>query len=203
MEEFVKDFRDRHVTLRVIVLTVVIACVIISGASIGFAYKIHQDSLNSIWVAQDGKVYHTVRRNNQYNYPERPLEYKQAIKEFHLLRYSADRYSYQNNIAQAIEYCSHNIQEDILNSYYDDDIEKNVTEKGWTYQSYVDSVYLAPPTYRKGYIWGKQSIRMKNRTIRRNMHLQFTVSDISRSDGNPLGVILDEIEIFNNQLISE
>jgi hypothetical protein len=204
MENFIGDFRKSHNTYKLIVVVVVLGCVLISGGALGFAYKVYTNSLNSIWVAIDGKTYNTQHQTNSFNYQGREIELKQVVKEYHLNRYSADRYNYSDNIAQALEYCRGDVQEKVYQEYQEENMEKSVSEKGWIYQAYIDSIYLAPPTYKIGALWGRQAIKMRNRTVLRNMSYKFTLEDLqSRSDKNHLGAELSAIEVFNNKIISK
>ena len=122
----------------------------------------------------------------------------QAVKEFYVNRYSADRYSFEDNIKLAIELCG-DCSKQVMSEYSQDGISKNVKEWDWTYTAYLDSVILYDDF--TGHAFGRQSVRNKSQQILRNIYISFTTRDITRSETNLLGVVFDEIDLFNNVVL--
>lgn len=192
------SYAKQHSFAQIVAVASIIGMIVCGSGAAWFYYSVIRNLTNTTYVSIGGKVYKAEKQNG-YDYPERDYEIIQAVKEFHINRYSGDRYSVDNNINSAMELCG-DCSETVLRDYEDEGMERNIKEKGWTYQAYVDSVTLNDDGM-SGHVFGKQTIRSNSQEIFRNLYLSFNVRNISRSDANLLGILIDKAEVFNNKVI--
>jgi hypothetical protein len=198
MKELMKSYAKQHSFAQIIAVTSIIGMAACGTGAAWFYFNVVDKLTNATYVSKGGKVYKAELQNG-YDYPERDYEITQAVKEFHLNRFTGDRYSVDDNIAAAMELCG-DCSEAVIRDYDDEGMERNIKEKGWTYQAYVDSVSLNEDGM-SGFVFGKQAIRSNSQEIYRNLYLSFSARSVSRSDANLLGVLIDHVEVFNNKVI--
>lgn len=199
MKELMNNFSKQHNYFKTITLASLIGLVLCILSSAFFYFKLINEKNSVTFIAIDGMVYKAVAHEN-YNYPERKYEIMQSVKEFYFNRYSGDRYSYTDNIRIALEYCG-DCSSKILNDYHEEGMSKNIRERDWTYTAYLDSVIFTDNSYLSGYAFGRQLIRNNAQEILRNIYISFDARSISRSERNLLGVLFDDIELFNNKVL--
>lgn len=200
MEEYFETVKNRHNFYRTIVITCICLMFLTIIGALVYSYLLQEKFAKSTWVSVHGKVYKAELKDN-FNYRDRALEVRMAIKEYYINRYSADRYSYKQNIANAIELCGE-CSKKVYIEYQDEEMEKSILEKGWVYFASVDSIIPSQDGY-SGYIFGKQLIRTKARKLYRNIYLKYKGMPLNnRDEKNPLGILFNEIELFNNKVIS-
>ena len=197
MRELIKDFSRQHNFYKTVTIISALGMVISVLLSVYFNYKLTTEKNSVTYVVQNGMVYKAVSAEN-FSYPERKYEVIQAAKEFHLNRYSGDRYSYKINIKNALELCG-DCSKDILVDYEDEGMARNISERDWTFTAYIDSVKLVDDY--SGYVFGRQAIRTNSHETLRNLYFSFEARSVSRSDNNLLGVVIDHIEVFNNKVL--
>ena len=199
MKELISSFSKQHNYFKTITLVSLTGLILCAFCSAFFYFKLVNEKNAVTFVALDGKVYKAIAHEN-YSYPERKFEIMQAIKEFYFNRYSADRYSYEDNIRIALELCG-DCSSKVLNDYNEEGMYRNIRERDWTYTAYLDSIIFIDDYYLSGYAFGRQSIRNNAQELLRNIYIEFNARSISRSEKNLLGIIFDDIELFNNKVL--
>jgi len=197
MKELIKNFERRHNFYKSVTMVSLIGMIGTILVSVYYNNEFAKEKSAETFVAIDGKVYKAIK-SESYNYAERKYEIMQAVKEYYINRYSADRYSFEDNIKMALEYCG-DCSELVLSEYSQDGIAKNVREWDWTFAAYLDSVVVYDDL--SGHAFGRQSIRNNSQHILRNVYISFQARDISRSERNLLGVVFDELDLFNNKVL--
>jgi len=197
MKELMNNFSKQHNYFKTITLVSIVGLMITIFVAFYFNYKLTKEKYEQAYIVIEGRAYKAVSVDN-YNYPQRKYEIIQAVKEFYMHRYSGDRYSYEDNIKIALEYCGY-ISEQILFEYREENMAKLIVERGHTFTAYLDSVVLINDF--EGFAFGKQAIRSKSQETLRNIYIRFEARDISRSERNMLGVVFDDIELYNNRII--
>ncbi len=194
----INSYRKEHKTFKILFLIGIMGMSAVVGISVYYNYRLIQKFTNTTWIAVDGKAYKAELKQG-FQYKDRIYERILAAKMFYKSRYAADRYNQESNIREALELCG-NCSENVLIGYDDEGMQQNIKEKGWVYQCQIDSV-LMEDDYT-GYVFGKQIIITKTKELKRNMYIRFKSKDLnSRADKNPLAIVLDEVDCFNNKVL--
>ena len=197
MKELINNFAKQHNYFKTVTLVSIISLVITIIISVFLNYKLTKEKYEQTYIVIEGRAYKAVSVDN-YSYPERKYEILQAVKEFYMHRYCGDRYSYEDNIKIALEYCGYS-SERVLTEYQEEQMSRLIKERGYSYVAYLDSIVLINDF--EGFAFGRQAVRTKSQETLRNIWIRFEARNISRSDKNMLGVVFDEIELYNNKVI--
>lgn len=163
-----------------------------------------------IWVVDKNFRPYIADARQYGNYNDRIFEYEEAVREFYENALScddsyirSDRFSHtlERALHLSIEFINGQTIEDF---WIEENITTNVLENNWVYRGMVDSILFdLNSTPIRGYAFGKQQIHMRRQRLTRNLHISFVLYDVARrTRQNPFAVKLDELDIFNNTVIS-
>ena len=169
-----------------------------------------QAAYSRIWIVDRNQRPYLADIRHSFDYAERIYEYEEAVREFYENGFSCD----DSNITE--DRGSRNLEralnlsvgftngQTIEDLWFEENIIGNVLENNWQYKAFTDSVLFdltSDPI--KGYSFGRQKIEMRRQTIERNLQFSFVIYDVARrTRKNPFAAKVDEIDIFNNTVIS-
>lgn len=168
-----------------------------------------REAYQRIWVVDRSGRPYLAEIKNQFEYKGRIFEYEEAVREFYENAFSCDGSAVDNQGSKKLER-SLNLSGNFVNGqtiedlWWEEKIISNVLENNWVYEAEVDSVIFDPGTSpMRGYAFGKQVIRMRRQQIIRNMNVSFVIYDLmERTRQNPFAAKLDQLDLFNNTVIS-
>ncbi len=201
LENYKKDSSNFKVFATIIVVVSIIGNVLLY-------YLSRQDlekAYSRIWIVdKDNRPYMADTRNS-LKYPERVYEYEETVREFYENAFSGDDTNLDNNLERALNLSVRFVNgQTIQDLWREENVVSNILENNWSYGSQCDSVLFDLQSNPiKGYAFGKQVIKMRRQTVLRNMHFTFVIYDVSqRNRKNPFAAKIDQMDIFNNTVIS-
>ena len=168
-----------------------------------------ENAYSRIWVVDKDHRPYMAETRKSFDYKERVYEYE-TVKEFYENAFSCDDSSIKGNktsgnLERALHLSVRFLDgQTIADLWREENIIGNVLENDWVYSARADSILFdlnSQPI--KGYAFGWQKIRMRRQTVLRHMHFTFQIDDVAlRNRQNPFAAKIDQIDIFNNSVIS-
>ncbi len=168
-----------------------------------------ENTYKQIWVVDRNSRPYKAEIRNSFDYEERVFEYEEVVREFYENAFSCDDSNIRGNRSGNLERALHLSvsfvnEQTIEDLWLEENVIGNVLENNWVYKAKVDSVLFDLRTEPiRGYAFGKQQIEMRRQSITRNMHFSFIIYDVEkRTRQNPFGAKMDQLDIFNNSVLS-
>ncbi|GAB2547034.1 conjugative transposon protein TraK [Spirosoma aerophilum] len=205
-ETFFKSLRNLETSyrnIRIFAFTIAGLLTVITLSALGFAYKVKTDSESQMFVVADGvTLLSSLRRDVREN---RPIEGRDHIRRFHELFFTLDPDSkaIEEHIKEALPYGDESVERLYTDTkekgYYSDLIQASASQ-----EIQVDSIQLDlnqyPYTFRA--FARQQIIRLSNITTRRLVSTGY-LRNVSRSEINPHGFLIEKFTILDNTDIDE
>lgn len=191
----VKNIEEKIKINKTISFAVIIGSVVLSIATLLFAYVTISNSRKSIYVLDNG-VPVLVKQVDEFL--NRPVEYKSHIELFHRMFFTLppdDEYI-KENVEKSLYLIDDSGKKEYINlkesGFYNQVVSSNavVTVK-------TDSIKLDIPNHKFVY-YGTQIINRKTALIKRKMITGGGFEDIMRTPNNPHGVMIKNWKILDN-----
>jgi conjugative transposon TraK protein len=205
-QTFFKSLRNLETSyrnIRILAFVSVAVFGIIALSALGFAYKVKTDSESRIYVVEQGKSLIAALRNDVRE--NRPVEGKDHIRRFHELFFTLDPDSkaIEEHIKEALPYADESVSRLYLDTkeqgYYSQLIQASASQ-----EIQVDSIQLDMnqyPYHFRTYA-RQQIIRLTNITVRKLVTSGY-LRNVSRSDINPHGFLIEKFAVLDNTDIEE
>lgn len=184
--------------IKIFSLFFIVACVLICSVVIYNSYNLAARTQQKIYVLANGKALEAIAAERKDNIP---VEAKDHVRMFHhwFFTLDPDEKVIQANITKALYLAdvSAKKQYDNLkeNSYFSNIISGNISQ-----EISIDSVYVdinSYPFYFKCY--GTQKIIRPTTIVSRNLSTEGWLRNVSRSDNNPHGFLIEKWETLQNK----
>jgi len=181
-----------------IVALVILTSALISVAAICFSFAAYQKASAHIYVLANGKALEAVAADRKDNIP---VEARDHIKMFHhyFFTLDPDEKVIQSNISKALYLADESARNQYNGlkekSYYNNLISGNISQ-----QITVDSIQLSmnsEPYYFK--CFATQKLIRSTSTINKLLVTQGYLRNVSRSDNNPNGFLIEHWETLANR----
>lgn len=205
-QTFFKSLRNLETSyrnIRILSFVSVGAFSLIAIGSLVFAYRIKTDSESRIYVVEQGKSLIAALRNDVRE--NRPVEGKDHIRRFHELFFTLDpdAKAIEEHIKEALPYADETATRLYLDTkeqgYYSQLIQASASQ-----EIQVDSTQLdmSQYPYRFRTYSRQQIIRLTNITVRKLVTSGY-LRNVSRSDINPHGFLIEKFAVLDNTDIEE
>lgn len=205
-ELFFKSLRNLETSyrnIRIFAFTTTGLLTIITLSALWFAYQTKMDSESRIYVVEQGKSLIAALRNDVRE--NRPVEGKDHIRRFHELFFTLDPDSkaIQEHIDEALPYADESVTRLYMDTkekgYYSQLVQAAASQ-----EIQVDSIQLDMTQYPYAFrtYARQQIIRLTNITVRRLVTGGY-LRNVSRSDINPHGFLIERFAVIDNQDIEE
>ena len=205
-QTFFKSLRNLETSyrnIRILAFVIVGVFCVITLSALGFAYKVKTDSESRIYVIEQGKSLIAALRNDVRE--NRPVEGKDHIRRFHELFFTLDPDSkaIEEHITEALPYADESVERLYKDTkekgYYSDLIQASASQ-----EIQVDSIQLDMNQYPYAFrtFARQQIIRLTNITTRKLISEGY-LRNVSRSEINPHGFLIEKFAIVNNTDIEE
>jgi conjugative transposon TraK protein len=181
-----------------IVALVIVTSALISVAAIYFAFSSYQKASAHIYVLANGKVLEAVSADRRDNIP---VEARDHIKMFHhyFFTLDPDEKVIQGNISKALylaDESARNQYNDLKEkSYYNNLISGNISQS-----ISIDSIQLDMNTYPINFRCdATEKLIRSTSTISKVLITKGTLRNVSRSDNNPHGFLIEHWETLANR----
>lgn len=190
------DTAFRHIKMFSIFL--ILACIIVSGFAIYKSYEMAEAVQGRIYILANGKALEAFSAERKDNIP---VEAKDHIKMFHhyFFTLDPDEKVIQTNISNALNLADESAKKAYDNlkeqGYYSNLISANISQ-----EIRVDSMELDMnqyPFYFRCY--ATQKLIRSTSTITRKLITQGYLRNVSRSDNNPHGFLIQRWETLENR----
>jgi len=179
-------------------LLVIIVCVCLSAFVMYNSYKLTAQTQEKIYILANGKALEAYSSNRKDNIP---VEIRDHVRMFHhyFFTLDPDEKVIQANISKALYLAdaSAKKQYDNLkeNSYYSNIMSGNVSQ-----EVDVDSVYIDVNRYPYYFrCYGTQKIIRPTTIVNRNLITEGFLRNVSRSDNNPHGFLIEKWSTLENK----
>ena len=193
------DTAFKHVRLFTIV--VIIACVFISGFSLMKSYQAVQTAQSRIYILSHGKVLEAISSTRKENIE---IEAKDHVKTFHQYFFGLDPDDdvIQTNISKALYLADQSAKSQFDNlkekGYYSNIISANISQK-----ISVDSVVFSSSEYPYYFrCYATQQLIRSSSSMNRMLITEGFLRNVSRSDNNPHGFLIERWKILSNSDIT-
>ena len=205
-QTFFKSLRNLETSyrnIRILAFVSVGVFCIITLSALGFAYKVKTDSESRIYVVEQGKSLIAALRNDVRE--NRPVEGRDHIRRFHELFFTLDpdAKAIEENVKEALPYADESVARLYLDTkekgYYSQLIQASASQ-----EIQVDSIQLDMDQYPYHFrtFARQQIIRLTNITVRRLVTSGY-LRNVSRSEVNPHGFLIEKFAVVNNADIEE
>ncbi len=181
-----------------IVALVIIASMVISVCAIYFSFAAYQGASRQIYVLANGKALEAVAADRKDNIP---VEARDHIKMFHQYFFDLDpdEKVIESNISKALylaDESARNQYNDLKEkSYYNNLISGNISQR-----VSVDSIQLDMNSYPYRFkYFAKEKLTRSSSTINKMLVTQGYLRNVSRSDNNPHGFLIERWDTINNR----
>lgn len=193
------DTAFRHV--RSFTILVIIGCILISCFSLYKSFALVSQMQNKVYILANGKALEAYASDRKDNIP---VEARDHVKTFHKLFFTLDPDDkvIKSNVTKALylaDDSAKRIYDDLKeNGYYSGIISGNVSQ---TIQ--IDSVSIDLNNYPYGFrCYATQNIIRTTSIARRNLITEGSLRNVSRSDNNPHGFLIERWNTIENRDIS-
>jgi len=181
-----------------IVALVILCSAIISVAAIWFAFSAYQKASAHIYVLANGKALEAIVADRKDNIP---VEARDHIKMFHhyFFTLDPDEKVIDNNIRKALYLADESARNQYNGlkekSYYNNLISGNISQ-----QIQVDSIQFNMNTYPYAFkCFATQRLIRSTSAINKLLVTQGSLRNVSRSDNNPHGFLIEKWETIANR----
>ena len=190
------DTAFKHV--RGFTLIVIIGCILLSCYALYKSFRLVSEMQAKVYVLANGKAIEAFASDRKENIP---VEAKDHIRTFHRLFFTLDpdEKVIQNNIGKALYLADESARNQYNGlkekSYYNNLISGNISQ-----QITVDSIQLninSEPYYFK--CFATQKLIRSTSTINKLLVTQGYLRNVSRSDNNPHGFLIEHWETLANR----
>ena len=198
MFEQMKNIDSAFKHIRLFSLVVIITCALVCCFTVFKSYQLVRSNQQSIYILANGKALEAYSADRKDNIP---VEAKDHVKMFHQYFFSLDPDDQviQANVTKALYLAdgSAKRQYDDLkeNGYYSNLISGNISQ-----QFELDSISVdigQYPHYFKCY--GKQKLIRATSTVTRILITEGFLRNVSRSDNNPHGFLIEKWRTLENR----
>lgn len=181
-----------------IVALVILTSALISIAAIYFSFAAYRKASSHIYVLANGKALEAIAADRKDNIP---VEARDHIKMFHhyFFTLDPDEKVIQSNISKALYLADESARNQYNGlkekSYYNNLISGNISQ-----QIQVDSVQLNMNSYPYAFkCYATQKLIRSTSTINKLLVTQGYLRNVSRSDNNPHGFLIEKWETIANR----
>jgi len=186
----------RHI--RAFTMLVIVSSILLTGFVIYKSCALVSEARQSIYILANGKALEALNANRHENIP---VEARDHVKTFHedFFTLDPDEKVIQSNITKALYLSDASAKREFDNlteqGYYRSIISGNVSQKVFT-----DSVAVSLDShpYRFRY-YGKLEITRPTSTVTRSLITEGDLREVSRSDNNPHGFIIEKWHVVDNR----
>ena len=193
------DTAFRHV--RAFTLIVVVLSAIVSLYSLYRSYKLVSQMQDKVYILANGKALEAYASDRKDNIP---VEARDHVKTFHSLFFTLDPddKAIKANVTKALylaDGTAKRIYDDLKeNGYYAGIISGNITQT-----LLVDSVAIATSAYPYSFrCYATQEIIRPTSIVRRSLVTEGNLRNVSRSDNNPHGFLIERWNTIENRDVS-
>lgn len=205
-QTFFKSLRNLETSyrnIRILAFFCVGVFFLITISALGFAYKVKSDSESRIYVVEQGKSLVAALRNDVRE--NRPVEGRDHLRRFHELFFTLDPDAkvIEEHITEALPYADESVLRLYLDTkekgYYSQLIQASASQ-----EIQVDSIQLDMNQYPYQFrtFARQQIIRLTNITVRKLVTTGY-LRNVSRSDVNPHGFLIEKFAVLDNTDIEE
>ena len=193
------DTAFRHV--RGFTMLVIIGCILISCFALYKSFSLVSQMQNKVYILANGKALEAYASDRKDNIP---VEARDHVKTFHKLFFTLDPDDkvIKSNVTKALylaDDSAKRVYDDLKeNGYYSGIISGNVSQ---TIQ--IDSVTIDLNNYPYGFrCYATQNIIRTTSIANRNLITEGNLRNVSRSDNNPHGFLIERWNTIENRDIS-
>lgn len=193
------DTAFKHIRLFSIVL--IAACLAISGYAVYESYRLVMRSEQHIYLLANGKALEAFAGERKDNIP---VEARDHIKMFHYYFFSLDPDDevIKDHLSKALYLADASAQREYSNlresGYYADIISGNISQRVTP-----DSIIVNTDTYPYYFrYYGKEKIIRTTTVVTRSLITEGYLRNVSRSDHNPHGFLIERWRILENKDLS-
>lgn len=193
------DTAFRHV--RGFTMLVITGCILISCFSLYKSFTLVSQMQNKVYILANGKALEAYASDRKDNIP---VEARDHVKTFHKLFFTLDPDDkvIKSNVTKALylaDDSAKRVYDDLKeNGYYSGIISGNVSQ---TIQ--IDSVTIDLSNYPYGFrCYATQNIIRTTSIVHRNLITEGNLRNVSRSDNNPHGFLIERWNTIENRDIS-
>ena len=188
--------------MRVFLIVLIIVCAGLAGYAAYASYSFIEKQRSQIYVLADGQSLILAKTNNIRD--NRPVEAKDHIKRFHQLFFSLDpdEKVINDRMVQAMYYGDNSVQSQYQNlkesGYFTNIVGANISQ-----DLIIDSVTLyeqKQPYYAR--FFGRLKIIRSSTITYRNLITEAYLREVTRTDNNPHGFLMEKWAILDNRDIS-
>jgi len=190
------DSAFKHIKLFSYLL--ILACVVITCFSVYQSYRSSADFRSHIYVLANGKALEAIAQDRRDNIP---VELRDHIKVFHeaFFNLDPDEKQIQATISKALYLADGSAKTAYDNlreaGYYNNLVSGNISQ-----QVTVDSIRLDMNSYPYGFTcFATEKLVRSTSTTTRSLVTQGFARNVSRSDNNPHGFLIERWETIKNQ----
>lgn len=190
------DTAFHHV--RSFTLVVIIGCVIVSCYALYKSFSIVSGAQNKVYILANGKILEGIASTRKENIP---VEARDHIKVFHRLFFTLDPDDevIKNNIAKALYLADGSAKQQYDNlresGYYTGIISDNISQR-----IHVDSVTVDINMYPYHFTcYATERLIRTTSTVIRSLVTEGLLRNVSRSDNNPHGFLIENWTIVENK----
>ncbi|WP_276347944.1 conjugative transposon protein TraK [Daejeonella sp. JGW-45] len=184
--------------IRLFSFLLILACVLISGFALIKSYQAVQVAQDRVYILAGGKALEAFASGRKDNIP---VEARDHVRTFHQFFFTLDPDDkvIQTNISKALYLGDQSIKAQYDNlkegGYYTNLISANISQ-----EIVVDSVALNMDEYPYQFrCYAMQKLIRATSTTSRNLITEGTLRNVSRSDNNPHGFLIERWEIITNR----
>jgi conjugative transposon TraK protein len=193
------DTAFRHV--RGFTVLVIVGCILISCFSLYKSFTLVSQMQNKVYILANGKALEAYASDRKDNIP---IEARDHVKTFHQFFFTLDPDDkvIKSNVTKALylaDDSAKRIYDDLKeNGYYSGIISGNVSQ---TIQ--IDSVTIDLNNYPYGFrCYATQNIIRTTSIVHRNLITEGNLRNVSRSDNNPHGFLIERWNTIENRDLS-
>ncbi len=190
------DHAFKHIRLFSFLL--ILACVLVSGFALIKSYQAINAAQNRIYILAGGKALEAFASGKKENIP---IEARDHVRTFHQFFFTLDPDDkvIQTNVTKALYLGDQSVKAQYDNlkeeGYYTNLISANISQ-----EISVDSISLNMDEYPYHFrCYAIQKLIRSTSTVSRNLITEGTLRNVSRSDNNPHGFLIERWEIITNR----
>ena len=176
----------------------IIACAAISGFAIYKSYQSAADFKNHIYILANGKALEAFAADRKSNIP---VEARDHIRMFHedFFNLDPDDKQIQANITKAL-YLADGSAKTAYDNLRESGFYANLIAGNISQQVQVDSIALDMNQYPFAFkCYAKEKLIRTSSTVTRSLTTQGYLRNVSRSDNNPHGFLIEKWETLENK----
>ncbi|WP_256006788.1 conjugative transposon protein TraK [Pedobacter deserti] len=179
-------------------LFLILACVLVSGFAMYFAYGLIRSAQDRVYILSSGKALEAFSASRKENVP---VEARDHVSMFHhwFFTLDPDDKVIQSNIAKALNLADESARRRYENlkeqGYYNNIISANISQ-----EILVDSIQLDLSEYPYRFrCYASQKLIRASSAVSRKLVSSGRLRNVSRSDNNPHGFLIQGWEILLNE----